>query len=186
MIRRSTCLALALAALVAGCHSSSTYISSKLDASAVPPVVRLFVYANVESTVFTGSIKSAFESTLRRRLRACEVKVKVLHHDDLVLDPGERLQQESKAFNPDVTLLLKANGGKVVKGQGGSNAMLAYQLGLFDSKTEQALWHASVTFDVLTKNPFVDDSASGSDFADTIVNRLRDDGVLKTCPKASN
>ena len=179
-------LAYLLASLVvAGCASGRTNIKSRADVDNVAPISRLFILVNMKSKFFSERAYDGFQSALRGGLSNCSVNAEVMHTDPLELDPNKRLAEANARFRPDSMMTIKAAGGSVTTGSGGSSSALIFELKIRELKSNRLTWDAKSQFSYLTGNLFTDDRASGERFATQTITQLRADGVLGNCPVVS-
>jgi hypothetical protein len=175
-------ITLGLAINTLGCASGRVVFNSSADLEAAPPLARVFVLARVKSEGFNEQVYRGFQQSLGLGLASCGVKSELMHVNDLDLDPKERFAQATSRFQPDAILYIREAGGSVIIGTYGTNSDLLFDMRLFDAnKGEKPFWHARSMFSVLTRNLYIDDTASGERFAQEIIKRLQADGVLKGC-----
>jgi len=151
--------------LAVGCGASQTATVRWSSVEQPTPIDTVVVFESIQHAARVGVLFRGFETRLQSELAACGVKTTILHgapEGDVthlsVTPDGGTYTMVSAPNNEDVTT--KIDG--------------AFKLELFDQRAHRITWRGIV--DIKTEStPEVSD---GEAFADTVLARLRSDGVV--------
>lgn len=190
MKRRSRAWIVLAAVLAAGCGSASKTVFAFSHAEDSAPLERVAVFLSIPARGFDRGIYHGFQRAMASKLASCGVKSKIFAGDPPAdSEAAAGYLAELEKLQPTARLTIKARGGKlkhiiVVNGYGSSvnddqafgHLTLTFRLELLDLERAKATWKAVANLDVHQQG-----TRSGEELADSIVARLRTDGVLKGC-----
>jgi len=154
--------------------TGGTVFTSHANLTNAAPVKLLMVLEDVQNGGFDHNMHEGFHVALTSGLTACGVALRILHPDPMDLDLSQYIDANVKEFQPSAMLLINTTGGNI----GGRPSTLTYDLKLIDLESNRVTWLAKSNFSI-----WVSDTDSGGGFGISIVSRLRDDGVLMSCPR---
>jgi hypothetical protein len=136
---------------------------------------RLLVLAKLKDE-YGEPMVSGFQMSLSKGLAACGVLSRIV-----VVGSGEmftlRAEEASREFGPDAYLEIQIMGGEAYKYSDRVESLIIIQLQIIDLTAQKLIWLARAKLGTKTnRNP-----EAGSEFADSIVLRLRGDRFLKDC-----
>ena len=170
----------------AGCASGTNTFKSRTDLASASTIERLLVIDDLADEAFTEQLYAGFKQGISSALETCGVKPRLIQADPMELDPKARLEAITSEFHPSATLLINAKGGNRVIGGGVTKNEMSIEFQVIDASTSKMTWLAKSLYKVGTGSAFGDDQASGQQFGTSVVVRMRDDGLLKTCPTGAD
>ncbi|HET9991549.1 MAG TPA: hypothetical protein VFQ65_23630 [Kofleriaceae bacterium] len=129
------------------------------------PIDSVVVFESIQHEARVGILFRGFETRMQSQLAACGVKTTILHG----LPEGDATRLSVRPDGGTYTKVSAANDEDVTTRIDG-----AFKLELFDQRARKVTWRGIV--DVKTDS--TPDVADGEAFADTVLSRLRSDGVV--------
>ena len=171
--------AVGLAAMLCTASCASSARPPQFDSWSQPadlnPINRMLVVARVKSKYLHDATYRGFQIGMTAVLLKCGIDIKLLHPDPMGLNERERLLEIEREFQPSTVLLIKATGGTIGYLHRGT-----FQLKVFDLTSGKVVWYADAELDFGDSgDPAM---TAGAKLAASIIERLREDGVLSSCP----
>jgi hypothetical protein len=177
-----------IVAVLAGCSTTKTTVSSRVDLAGTTPFDRLVVFAEVEREGFPPLMYTGFRMTMTSLLRDCAVTAKVVSGRYISLEEDD-IRSQMEQLQPTARLSIGPTGGtKTIEHidrteygdvAAGSEHQMYFELELFDMRANKATWIAKTELGFHSGGSY----ESGADFAISLVTQLRTDGVLTRCPR---
>jgi len=167
--------------VVAACGSAASTFNSKADLTGTSPIDSLLTVTSIKIDNFGfGMFYRGFRASLTSALAACGVKSRMLQVDPLGLGPelNDRIEQDIKEFHPSAVLDIKViSRNTTVSDTGSVREEWIFELNMLDVVSKKRIWMAKTMPKFNARY-----IAPGMSFATSIASRLRDDGVLRSCP----
>lgn len=180
-------MALALSFFIfSGCASGYARFDSPIRPEKLIPIKKILVLTNAKSEYFNDALNTGFESSFSKNLTSCGLDLLILPFTKKDNDTTDRLKRSMREFAPDALMSIKSRGGKVVRGVGGNECTLYFDLEIVNSKDARSIWKARLEYNVLTKNMFSSDQSSGENMGMELYERLILDKVLYNCKSNKN
>jgi len=177
------CLLIAALGACSAGATGTTRFETWANPVEVAPVQRLVVFESVESPYFNHNLHKGFVAGLRQRFASCGVQARVEQLAALELDRAKHITGAIESFHAGAALVIDAGGGQRRTGRGPDQDSLTFGVKLVDVATQQIKWAGSARLE-REQSWRTDDVGSGVRFATSVVERMRDDGVLTSCPAA--
>ncbi len=164
---------------VAACLKEVTF-ESKATLGHAAPIDRMLVVMDVQNQALDADIYRGLEIGLSQRLGSCRIRAKVLH--DMRANPLDPTSTAFQAVQPVAVMSIELASPPYVRNIGFATAVSAvFAFKLVDLASHETTWIARSKLEVRSMRSHM---GLGGRFATEIVSRLRDDGVLASCPAA--
>lgn len=162
-----------------GCAPAArTTFTSQTNVARTAPLERLVVYEDGRATGLTSEMRTGLQTSLAKGFTACGV-ASAMVPSDLDLDLDGRIGSSVEDFQTAAVLQIEPAGGRL---HSKDESQLRFALKLVDLVSQQVTWRANAELDVESGGHVTDEVKFGERLGNSIVSRLRDDGVLPDCP----
>ncbi len=161
-------------ALLSACAAPTKIVSNKATNYTAEPK-RIFVLTNIGPD-FGQDFSDSFQGKLAALVRGCGAVVEVSRISSLELDESVHAARMTK-FRPDTLMTLRRSGG--TRNEFGLLLDARYDAKLIDVRSNKTVWRAEAVFN--RGGTAIPLSHRGEAFAVDLTNKLKEDGIFRSC-----